>query len=162
MLPKLARRWLRPNNGSSSVPLIRTQRRFDAFLNFFDFKTSFQCAAIDYTRHTLDSAATLLNSYRYFPSRVHIRESSIAKIGSVCRRVYRIFSHAYFHHRNIFDQFEVGFVCLLWCIFWVSGANLPLPKIHNVCYQVQSDGPRTLDCSDSKWTNSNSCWELCQ
>ncbi|KAE9551173.1 hypothetical protein FO519_005618 [Halicephalobus sp. NKZ332] len=65
-----------------------------------------ECAAIDYTRHTLDSAATLLNSYRYFPSRVHIRESSIAKIGSVCRRVYRIFSHAYFHHRKIFDQFE--------------------------------------------------------
>lgn len=27
-------------------------------------------------------------------------------LGSVCRRVYRIFSHAYFHHRDIFDEFE--------------------------------------------------------
>jgi hypothetical protein len=30
----------------------------------------------------------------------------VAKLGSICRRVYRIFSHAYFHHRAIFDSFE--------------------------------------------------------
>ncbi|VDD86901.1 unnamed protein product [Enterobius vermicularis] len=65
-----------------------------------------ECSAIDYTRHTLDGASALLNSNKYFPSRVNVKESSIAKIGSVCRRVYRIFSHAYFHHRDIFDNFE--------------------------------------------------------
>lgn len=65
-----------------------------------------ECSAIDYTRHTLDGAACLLNSNRYFPSRVSIKESSVAKLGSVCRRIYRIFSHAYFHHREIFDEFE--------------------------------------------------------
>lgn len=37
-----------------------------------------------------------------------IKESSVQKLGSVCRRVYRIFSHAYFHHRPIFDEFEVS------------------------------------------------------
>lgn len=42
-------------------------------------------------------------------SRVSIKESSVAKLGSVCRRIYRIFSHAYFHHRQIFDKYEVGF-----------------------------------------------------
>ncbi|TRY88220.1 hypothetical protein DNTS_026906, partial [Danionella cerebrum] len=62
------------------------------------------CPAIDYTRHTLDGAACLLNSNKYFPSR--IKESSVAKLGSVCRRIYRIFSHAYFHHRQIFDKYE--------------------------------------------------------
>lgn len=40
--------------------------------------------------------------------RVSIKESSVAKLGSVCRRVYRIFSHAYFHHRSIYDEFEVS------------------------------------------------------
>lgn len=65
-----------------------------------------ECPAIDYTRHTLDGAACLLNSSRYFPSRVTIKESSVAKLGSICRRVYRIFSHAYFHHYVIFDEFE--------------------------------------------------------
>lgn len=38
--------------------------------------------------------------------RVSIKESSVAKLGSVGRRVYRIFSHAYFHHRTLFDAFE--------------------------------------------------------
>jgi len=69
-------------------------------------KTPKECPAIDYTRHTLDGAACLLNSNKYFPSRVSIKESSVAKLGSVCRRVYRIFSHAYFHHRQIFEAFE--------------------------------------------------------
>lgn len=36
-------------------------------------KTPKECPAIDYTRHTLDGAACLLNSNKYFPSRfVHI------------------------------------------------------------------------------------------
>lgn len=65
-----------------------------------------ECTAIDYTRHTLDGAACLLNSNRYFPSRVNIKESSVQKLGSICRRIYRIFSHAYFHHRKIYDDFE--------------------------------------------------------
>lgn len=69
-------------------------------------KTPKECPAIDYTRHTLDGAACLLNSNKYFPSRVTIKESSVAKLGSVCRRVYRIFSHAFFHHRQVFDDFE--------------------------------------------------------
>ncbi|KAG9271054.1 MOB-like protein phocein [Astyanax mexicanus] len=69
-------------------------------------EASTNCPAIDYTRHTLDGAACLLNSNKYFPSRVSIKESSVAKLGSVCRRIYRIFSHAYFHHRQIFDTYE--------------------------------------------------------
>lgn len=48
-------------------------------------KTPKECPAIDYTRHTLDGAACLLNSNKYFPSRVTIKESSVAKLGSVCR-----------------------------------------------------------------------------
>lgn len=69
-------------------------------------KSPKECPAIDYTRHTLDGAACLLNSNKYFPSRVSIKEASVCKLASVCRRVYRIFSHAYFHHRTIFDEFE--------------------------------------------------------
>jgi len=65
-----------------------------------------ECPAIDYTRHTLDGAASLLNSNKYFPSRISIKETSIAKLGSVCRRIYRIFSHAFYHHRTIYDDFE--------------------------------------------------------
>jgi len=69
-------------------------------------KTPKECPAVDYTRHTLDGAASLLNSNKYFPSRVSIKDSSVSKLGSVCRRVYRVFSHAYFHHPSLFKDFE--------------------------------------------------------
>lgn len=50
--------------------------------------------------------------------RVSIKESSVAKLGSVCRRIYRIFSHAYFHHRQIFDKYEVGILGnILWTYY---------------------------------------------
>lgn len=42
----------------------------------------------------------------------------MAKLASICRRVYRIFSHAYFHHRQIFDAFEAEtFLCRRFTIF---------------------------------------------
>ncbi|UYV67592.1 MOB4 [Cordylochernes scorpioides] len=87
-------------------------------------KTPKECPAIDYTRHTLDGAACLLNSNKYFPSRVSIKETSVAKLGSVCRRVYRIFSHAYYHHRTIFDDFEnKTYLCQRFTVF-VTKYNL--------------------------------------
>ena len=98
-------------------------------------KTPKECPAIDYTRHTLDGAACLLNSNKYFPSRVSIKESSVAKLGSVCRRVYRIFSHAYFHHRQIFDDFEARtFLCRRFTVFvtqynLMSKDNLIVPML---------------------------------
>lgn len=98
-------------------------------------KTPKECPAIDYTRHTLDGAACLLNSNKYFPSRVSIKESSVAKLGSVCRRVYRIFSHAYFHHRQIFDEFEARtFLCRRFTVFvtqynLMSKDNLIVPML---------------------------------
>jgi hypothetical protein len=27
-------------------------------------------------------------------------------LGSICRRIYRVFSHAFYHHRSIYDEFE--------------------------------------------------------
>eukprot|EP00026_Physarum_polycephalum_P016467 Phypoly_transcript_17380.p1 GENE.Phypoly_transcript_17380~~Phypoly_transcript_17380.p1 ORF type:complete len:221 (-),score=32.30 Phypoly_transcript_17380:43-705(-) len=69
-------------------------------------KTPKECCAIDYIIHTLDGTAALLNSDKYFPSRVSISESSLKYFQSIARRLYRVFSHAYFHHRDLFDQVE--------------------------------------------------------
>ena len=65
-----------------------------------------ECSALDYTLHTLHGAASLLNNNKYFPSRVSIKDNSIQRLSSVARRVYRIFAHAYYHHRALFDDFE--------------------------------------------------------
>lgn len=80
-----APRWQPQSSGSFSVLLTRHLKRpvpFTAlpFLVIVIFMwqkmewTCFfllcpQCPAIDYTRHTLDGAACLLNSNKYFPSR---------------------------------------------------------------------------------------------
>ncbi|KDQ60412.1 hypothetical protein JAAARDRAFT_32814 [Jaapia argillacea MUCL 33604] len=65
-----------------------------------------QCCAIDYILHTLDSATALLNSPRAFPSRLSIPQTSHRHFSSLARRLGRIFAHAYFHHREAFEQAE--------------------------------------------------------
>ncbi|KAH9852492.1 Mob1/phocein, partial [Lenzites betulinus] len=65
-----------------------------------------QCCAIDYILHTLDSATALLNSPRAFPSRISVPSTSHRHFTSLCRRLGRIFAHAYFHHREVFEQAE--------------------------------------------------------
>ena len=54
-------------------------------------KTPKECPAIDYTRHTLDGAACLLNSNKYFPSRVSIKVNSTCTMYIFdCIRVSRL------------------------------------------------------------------------
>ncbi|GJE86628.1 Mob1/phocein family-like protein [Phanerochaete sordida] len=65
-----------------------------------------QCCAIDYILHTLDSATALLNSPRAFPSRLSIPPASTRHFSSLARRLGRIFAHAYYHHREAFEQAE--------------------------------------------------------
>ncbi|CAA7268892.1 unnamed protein product [Cyclocybe aegerita] len=65
-----------------------------------------QCCAIDYILHTVDSATALLNSPRTFPSRLQIPQASHRHFSSLARRLGRIFAHAYFHHREAFEQAE--------------------------------------------------------
>lgn len=110
-------------------------------------KTPKECPAIDYTRHTLDGAACLLNSNKYFPSRVSIKESSVAKLGSVCRRVYRIFSHAYFHHKNLFDEFEEETsLCRRFTVF-VLKYNL-MPKDNLIVPMLEDQ--QTMETADTE------------
>jgi len=66
-----------------------------------------ECCAIDYIVHTLDGATALLNSARYFPSRLQIPPSSIKHFTSIARRLYRILAHAWFHHRELFEECEM-------------------------------------------------------
>ncbi|KAG8935782.1 hypothetical protein FRC02_006332 [Tulasnella sp. 418] len=66
-----------------------------------------QCCAIDYIMHTLDSATSLLNSPRAFPSRLQIPPASNRHFSSLARRLSRIFAHAYYHHREAFEQAEL-------------------------------------------------------
>eukprot|EP00300_Choanocystis_sp_HF-7_P008093 c15697_g1_i2.p1 GENE.c15697_g1_i2~~c15697_g1_i2.p1 ORF type:complete len:163 (+),score=25.99 c15697_g1_i2:206-694(+) len=65
-----------------------------------------QCTAMDYIVHTLDNTVSMLNSNKWFPSRVSIQVDSKKQLQSIARRLYRVLAHAYFHHINIFEAFE--------------------------------------------------------
>lgn len=53
-------------------------------------KTPKECPAIDYTRHTLDGAACLLNSNKYFPSRfvliIYVLDSEVGLVRQAGRK----------------------------------------------------------------------------
>eukprot|EP00123_Amoebidium_parasiticum_P017294 comp23790_c0_seq1/m.41299 comp23790_c0_seq1/g.41299 ORF comp23790_c0_seq1/g.41299 comp23790_c0_seq1/m.41299 type:complete len:204 (-) comp23790_c0_seq1:556-1167(-) len=69
-------------------------------------KQPLDCNGVDYVLHLLDNTAALFNNPKQFPSRVAIPAASVKHFSAVTRRLYRIFAHAYFHHREIYDNFE--------------------------------------------------------
>ena len=71
------------------------------------------CCAIDYCCHTLDWAAYTLASQKHFPSRLTLgseasggSQQGVRQLTNIMRRVYRIFAHAWFQHRQVFWQVE--------------------------------------------------------
>lgn len=71
------------------------------------------CCAIDYCCHTLDWATNTLTSPKYFPSRLTLGsdaaggpQASMRHLTNVFRRLYRIFAHAWFQHRDVFWEVE--------------------------------------------------------
>lgn len=70
------------------------------------------CCAIDYCCHTLDWAANILTSPKHFPSRLSLNAEAgqghqpLRQLTNIFRRVYRIFAHAWFQHREVFWRVE--------------------------------------------------------
>ena len=71
------------------------------------------CCAIDYCCHTLDWAANILTSQKHFPSRLTLgseaaggSQQSVKQLTNIFRRVYRMFAHAWFEHRQVFWNVE--------------------------------------------------------
>ena len=67
-----------------------------------------ECSAIDYMIHTLDWATTQLHSSKNFTSRVLITNGQLGTLRDIVRRLYRLFAHTYFHHKEVFLEFEVS------------------------------------------------------
>ncbi|KAJ2776800.1 hypothetical protein H4R18_005482 [Coemansia javaensis] len=59
-----------------------------------------QCSALGYSVHTLDSAVHTLGAATAAVPRRQLQ--------SMARRLYRIFAHAYFHHREFFERQEAA------------------------------------------------------
>ena len=65
-----------------------------------------KCCAMDYCCHTLTAFSALLNDSEAFPSRATVAAKGASVFPSVCRRLYRLFAHAYHHHREAWQAWE--------------------------------------------------------
>eukprot|EP01061_Rhynchopus_euleeides_P010943 TRINITY_DN20518_c0_g2_i1.p1 TRINITY_DN20518_c0_g2~~TRINITY_DN20518_c0_g2_i1.p1 ORF type:complete len:250 (+),score=78.97 TRINITY_DN20518_c0_g2_i1:57-752(+) len=66
-----------------------------------------ECPAVDYAFHTLDGAAIVLHSTKFFNDRKDAQERSPSQLfANMIRRLYRIFAHAWHHHNKAFMEFE--------------------------------------------------------
>eukprot|EP00754_Rhynchopus_humris_P005532 Rhum_TRINITY_DN12755_c0_g1::Rhum_TRINITY_DN12755_c0_g1_i1::g.54190::m.54190 len=66
-----------------------------------------ECPAVDYAFHTLDGAAIVLHSTKFFSDKKETPERSPQQLfANMIRRLYRIFAHAWHHHNKAFMEFE--------------------------------------------------------
>ncbi|GMG28776.1 unnamed protein product [Aspergillus oryzae] len=97
--------------GPPLVPLSQVSSEWQYLCAVHDPPKS--CCAIDYSCHTLDWATNILTSPKYFPSRLTLGseagggpQASMRHLTNIFRRLYRIFAHAWFQHREVFWQVE--------------------------------------------------------
>ena len=69
-------------------------------------KSPQECSAIDYMIHSLDHSTAIVHNTKNFNSRVSIPQTGTKLLLSIVRRLYRLFTHTYFHHKEIFTEFE--------------------------------------------------------
>lgn len=93
-------------------------------------KTAQECSAFDYMVHNLDQSTSILQNVKNFSSRVSIPE--VKNLDTIVRRLYRLFSHTYYHHREIFNEFEKQmYLCQRFTEFTLKYGLLPA-KMANI------------------------------
>jgi len=93
-------------------------------------KTAMECSAYEYMIHNLDHSTAILQNVKNFSSRVSIPE--VKNLDTIVRRLYRLFSHAYYHHREVFNEFETQmFLCQRFTEFTLKYGLLPA-KMTNI------------------------------
>merc|ERR1712048_52351 len=88
------------------------------------------CSSIQYMVHTLDLFTEKMNAAAYqntVSTAERINEKKAKKdIGDLCRRVYRIFAHSFFHHRRLFDDYEADhLLCTRFIMFFKKYQLVP-------------------------------------
>jgi hypothetical protein len=110
-----------------------------------------ECSAVDYIIHTLDGTAALLNSNKWFPVESAVPESSLKYFHSITRRLYRILSHAFFHHKDAFDEFELqSHLCLRFVTFSKAYDLIPPKLLIIPCEYSLSDSARSRSYRSSE------------
>lgn len=89
------------------------------------------CTAIQYSIHTLDLFTERLNDNVYNvtnPNYPKIIPQNKAKkdMNDLCRRIYRIFAHSFFHHQQLFENYESEYMlCTRFIMFFRKYQLIP-------------------------------------
>ncbi|KIX02196.1 uncharacterized protein Z518_08135 [Rhinocladiella mackenziei CBS 650.93] len=121
------------------------------------------CCAIDYCNHTLDWAANVLTSPKHFPSRLALGGEagnviqSMRQLTNIFRRVYRIFAHAWFQHRDVFWSVEATYG--LYILFKVVCDEYHLIPQDSYTIPPEAEGSREeADDRSSNSAQDNGSW----
>eukprot|EP01016_Furgasonia_blochmanni_P019975 TRINITY_DN2223_c0_g1_i4.p1 TRINITY_DN2223_c0_g1~~TRINITY_DN2223_c0_g1_i4.p1 ORF type:complete len:263 (-),score=15.00 TRINITY_DN2223_c0_g1_i4:171-959(-) len=114
-------------------------------------KSPQECSAIDYMIHNLDQATSILQNVKIYSSRVSIPPSAVKNLGPIVRRLYRLFSHTYFNHKEIFMEFEVSSVSQRAIVKQTNNRSIErdvsMRQIHRVFIEIRYDGTQIDDCT---------------
>ncbi|KAK3240114.1 hypothetical protein CYMTET_50020, partial [Cymbomonas tetramitiformis] len=111
-----------------------------------------ECCAIDYITHTLEGTTAVLNSNRWFPARGVAPPPEARKVfQSIARRLHRIFAHVFYHHRSVFQEFEVNshlcerFLHLVAQYDWIKENLLIIPREFFTRQGSEAEGQHMVD-----------------
>lgn len=69
-----------------------------------------ECCAIEYMLHNLDNSTDMILAMKNNFNKMVGIENVIKSLHQICRRLYRLFSHAILYHKDTFTEFETEMV----------------------------------------------------
>jgi hypothetical protein len=68
-------------------------------------KNGFDCCAVDYSKHNLETFQNLLTDPSFYPDRTNIKGKDPLAFPQIFKNSHRIIAHTY-HHKDIFNKYE--------------------------------------------------------
>jgi hypothetical protein len=69
-------------------------------------KNGFECCAVDYCLHYLDTFQCLLGNPSFYPDRTDIQGRSVQAFPQMFKRIHRMIAHIYHNHKDLFKKYE--------------------------------------------------------
>jgi hypothetical protein len=69
-------------------------------------KNGFECCAVDYCLHNLDTLQLLLTDCSFYPDRTNITGKGPLAFPQMFKRIHRMIAHIYHHHKELFNKYE--------------------------------------------------------
>jgi hypothetical protein len=69
-------------------------------------KNGFECCAVDYCIHNLDTFQCLQGNKSFYPDRTDIQGRSVLAFPRMFKVMHRMIAHIYHNHKDLFNKYE--------------------------------------------------------